>query len=211
MENKELLENQIGLFFKQDFQGSFEEASLLLKKVLGKEAGTQILPIPSNAPSEFPRLVLNIPGIVVNFAKNRVDIFVSYKDHQDDIHKIIEILINNLNISIGRVGFVASYFSKGEVATLKNLFLPEKIEKLNVKEIGVRVNVGIKIGAYVCNNIQNIQNGEIKKGSESKRGIILGRDINTITEDLQNNNFDFISLINFIKTANAETEKMIII
>ena len=46
--NKELLQNQIGLFFKQDFQGSFEEVSLSLKKVLGSDAGTQILNLPPN-------------------------------------------------------------------------------------------------------------------------------------------------------------------
>ena len=212
MENKELLGNQVGLFFKQDFSGSFEEASISLKKVLGSEAGTQILPIPTNAPSEIPRLILNIPGVVLNFAKNRVDIFAPFTNNQENIQKIVEIIIKDLKISIGRIGFVANYFMEGDLNTIKNIVAPEKIDKLNLKEISLRINTSVKIGGYSCNSIQSIQNGEIEKGNVNKKsGIIINRDVNTLNEDLQNHKFDVFSAISFIKNANIEAEQLIIL
>lgn len=209
MENKELLQNQIGLFLKQEFQGSFEEVSLSLKKILGNDAGTQIFTLPSGTPPEVPRLMLNVPGITINFAKNRIDIFSpSYITNADNINKVIGVMVNNLKIPISRVGFVANYFLNGDVETLKKLFSQEKIKDLNIKEVGFRVNVLSKIGLYECNNIQNIQNGEIKKGITSKNGLIIQRDINS----LQNLsvNFDFSKIASFIIDASKETEKLLI-
>ena len=209
MGNKELLQNQIGLFLKQEFQGSFEEVSLLLKKILGNDAGTQIFTLPPGAPPEVPRLMLNVPGITINFAKNRIDIFSpSYTTNTDTINKVIGVIVNDLKIYVSRVGFVANYFANGEVEILKSLFSQEKIQNLNVKEIGFRVNVLSKIGLYDCNNIQNIQNGEIKKGVISKKGLIIQRDINSL-QNLQIN-FDFATVVSFIVSASKETEKLLI-
>jgi len=210
MENKELLQNQIGLFFKQEFQGSFEEVSLALKKILGNDAGTQIFTLPHGTPPEVPRLMLNVPGITINFAKNRIDIFSqSYTTNSNNINKVIGVMVNDLKISISRVGFVANYFLNGDVETLKNLFSQEKIKNLNIKEVGFRVNVLSKIGLYNCNNIQNIQNGEIKKGITSKNGLVIQRDINSL-QNLQIN-FDFSTIVNFIIDANKETDKLLIL
>lgn len=212
--NKELLQNQIALFFKNDFQGLFEKVSLSIKTALNDQnAGVQILNLPLTAPSEIPRLILNFKSnnININFSKNRVDIFFeNYTSQKEDIEKIIKVIINELEIDIGRIGFVSNYFFTGDIQDLKSFFVPEKITIINPTEITLRINTQSTIDGHTCNNSQNIQNGIVAKGAIKKNGIIVMRDINTLPSEIKEKSFDFSKANSFIIKADIEAQTMII-
>lgn len=205
---KQLIQNQIGLFLKENYNDSFENISLKLKEFFGKDAGSQIFSYPSGVPFEIPRLIFNIPDITINFAINRVDIFSSsYSKNLENINKIINIIIDDLDISIKRVGFVSNYFFDKDLDKLKTLFKEDKISNLEIKEIGYRVNIKESINGFDCNSIEYLQEGEINKDGIKKQGIIIQRDIN-ISQD--NNLLNSKSLISFIRDVNDKNYELLI-
>lgn len=211
MKNKELLENQIGLFFANNFKGTLDEVSVAFKKILGNNTGTQTIdyPINNKVPPEVPRLIISAPGITVNFALNRVDLFSkSYEESIDNIKKIIDLLMNKFNIEFNRVGFVSNYLVKEELSLIKNQLFLEKIAMLDLKEITLRLNTATKIKGFECNNIQILQNGEIfKDGKIVDNGLMLQRDINTLEGNSNDYNHD--SIMDLLNLFNSENKKII--
>src|SRR3989344_6210343 len=109
---KQFIQIQLGLFFKSDFQSEIENASLAIKKEFGNDINPQIIGIPSNAPSEIPRLVINSNLVNINLAKNRVDFFSKKENFvQENFEKIFNI-INAISVEIGRVGGVVTSFKE---------------------------------------------------------------------------------------------------
>lgn len=75
----EIIQKQVALFLRTQFERPFEELVLKIKTRAG-EANTQYIPLPPNVPPEIPRVILSYvaSGININLSKNRVDIF--FKD-----------------------------------------------------------------------------------------------------------------------------------
>src|SRR3989338_6975625 len=120
MEKKQFIQIQIALFFKSDFLGMPENASLAIKEQFGNDMTTQILGIPANAPSEIPRVTANSSVVNINLAKNRIDFFSKNQEFlTSNLDKIFNI-IEKISVEIGRVGVVLTYFKEAEIGELKS-------------------------------------------------------------------------------------------
>lgn len=214
--NKEILQIQLAFFFQQDYVGSFEDFSLKLKNILGESKVTQHIPVPIDAPSEIPRLILGYESFNINVSKNRLDLFVKEIEPTNKrvISIIHDVISTELSLSVGRFGFVKKFFIDGKIEDLKKIIVKEKVEKLNLKEINIRVNEIKLIEGYNCNNIESLSYGFlVKKAGDSevkKEGIILVRDINTLLEELKKNRFEKEKIDELINSFNEESDRFII-
>ena len=208
---KQFIQIQLGLFFKSDFQSEIENASLAIKKEFGSDINPQIIGIPSNAPSEIPRLVINSNLVNINLAKNRVDFFSKKENFvQENFEKIFNI-INAISVEIGRVGVVVTSFKEIPISEFKKIFDQKIISSTNPKEISVRINEETKLVDLKINNSQMYATGFIK-GDDGiqKTGVIITRDINTLAEDIKNNSFSKEILNNFILEAISLADKILV-
>ncbi len=208
---KQFIQIQLGLFFKNDFQGMSENASLIIKEQFGTDLNAQIIGIPNNAPSEIPRVVINSPLVSINFAKNRIDFFSKDKTFITNNHDKIFNVIEKLPVVIGRVGVVFRYFKEANIEEMKSLFDKSKIPNLNPTEIVVRFNEKTKINGVISNNSQLYESGFANdKNGLKKEGIVITRDINSLQEDVNKNEFNKETLKEFVLSATTEAEKTLI-
>lgn len=210
MKEKQFIQIQLALFFKSDFVGMPENASLSIKEQFGNDLNAQIIGMPNNAPSEIPRVVINSPLVNVNLAKNRIDFFSKQENFIKDNFDKIWNIVNSLSVEIGRVGIVLTYFKEAETEEMKKIFDQSKISLLNPKDITFRFNEEIKIGEFISNNSQMYASGFGDDGrGGKKRGIIITRDINTLQEDMNKNKFDKEILNAFILSSIIKAETTI--
>lgn len=208
--DKQFIQIQLALFFKNDFQVMPENASLATKEQFGADITTQILGIPTNAPSEIPRVLANSRLVNINLAKNRIDFFSKNQTFVHDNFEKIWNIVNSLSVEIGRVGVVLTYFKEAGIEEMKKIFDQSKISLLNPKDITFRFNEEIKIGEFKSNNSQMYVSGFADDGrGGKKRGIIITRDINTLQEDKDKNKFDKEILNKFITLAISQAETII--
>ena len=208
---KEIIQMQLALFFKTDFLESFEKLSLTLKDKLGESKNTQHLPVPSDAPSGIPRLILVYENFNINISKNRLDLFFGNIDAiRPKISDISDILLNEFSLSIGRIGLVKNFFSRQDLSYLKTLLNEEKITKIDPKEINIRININLSINSFECNNIQNIINGKKKQaGGDEIEGIIITRDINTVAEKAKEYNMSSSVILDLFNKFDTESNSLI--
>lgn len=213
---KEIIQIQLALFFSNDYNGSFEEFSMKLKKGLGESKTTQYIPVPTNAPSEIPRLTLVYDQFSINVSKNRLDLFSrDYNSVKDNVPMISEVLLTDFNLLIERIGLVKNFFIGGSIEDLKSLLPREKIENIysDLKEINIRINSKKTIEGYECNNIENLNVGYVtKKNLEKneevrKEGLITVRDINIINK----NSLDKEKIDKLINAFNNESDNFILL
>lgn len=209
--DKQFIQIQLGLFFKNDFQSEVENASLAIKKEFGSDMNPQIIGIPNNAPSEIPRLVINSNLVNINLAKNRIDFFSKQENFvQDNFRKIFNI-INSISVEIGRVGVVVTSFKEIPISEFKKIFDQVKISSTNPKEISVRLNEETNLVNLKINNSQMYATGFIKgDDGVQKTGVIITRDINTLAEDIKNNSFSKEVLNDFILKAISLADKILV-
>jgi len=207
---KQFIQIQLSLFFKLGYEGPFEKASLIIKEQLGNDLNAQIIGVPNNAPSEFPRVVINSPLMNINLSKNRIDFFSKNNTFvQDNFEKIFTIL-NNLAMEIGRVGVVITSFKEITLENFKLIFDQKTISGLNPKEITIRFNEQESMNSFEINNSQMYLTGLMKNNEGiTRKGIIITRDINTRAEDLNINKFEKDNLRNFIFSALSKAEAAI--
>jgi hypothetical protein len=184
--NMELIQTQIAFFFKNDFKKDFEWISLSLKELLGPSNKTLQIPIPDEDPSEIPRLTLNYSGFNINVAKSRLDIFIlDNETKQNVLDIIVNRLFSNLNLTIGRFGYIKTYFKPSKIDEMK-VVLNSNLQQKSFSEINIRVSEKFEIENWICNNIEKVDFGEVvKKGIESQNkvtGQIIQRDLNTASE-----------------------------
>lgn len=214
--NKEITQIQIAWFFSSVYTGNFEEFSLKLKNKLGESKVTQILPIPSDMPNEIPRLILSYPTFNLNVAKNRIDLFFKNIESTRSVISVVnDVILNELSLLAGRIGFVKNFFVDGNIENLKKLLKTEEAEKLNLKEISIRVSEKKQVIVYDCNNIENLSTGFIvRKEADGrkikKEGIVITRDINTMAEKINENNFKKEEINELIDAFDAESNNFIL-
>ena len=214
--NKEITQIQIAWFFSDIYKGNLEEFSLRLKSNLGESKLTQLLPIPNDMPNEIPRLVLTYEAFNLNVAKNRLDIF--FKDFsmmKEKISKIGKVILEDFKIKVGRVGFVKTIYLEGDIENLKKLLKGDEVEKLDLKEVSIRINERKQIIEHDCNNIESSSIGfVIKKEADGhmvkKEGIIITRDLNTMAEKISENNFKKDEIDKLIDAFDTESNNFIL-
>ncbi|MCK9446693.1 hypothetical protein M0Q50_07505 [bacterium] len=206
---KIILQIQTALFFKNDYTGNFEDISLFLKK---PDTTSELMPIPASAPSEIPRLrMIFNDNFRLSFSKNRLDIY--FKEMSSIDFEIIEKFINKeeYNIQIGRIGFVKNIFEEENINNLKSLLKIQNIESLPLKEINIRVNNKKTVDTYECNDIESKGSGNLidDNSGTQKTGTIIIRDINTLPEQITNNEFQFEKIKELISLFNQETDNFL--
>lgn len=207
----EILNTQLALFFKTDFTGAFENVSVKLKNKLGESNVTQLLPIPKDAPSEIPRLMLNYNKYNINVSKNRADIFTKdWASCYPAIKDIIETFIDEINIPVNRIGYIRTYFEDKSLDDLVQIIRSEKISQQRLKELKLMLNVPVELMHFKCNNIEGLEYVTVIKTNsngveESVNGIIVNRDINTVAEEnYAFNNNNVYSLIDLMVACAAK-------
>ncbi len=202
---------QLGLFFKSDFQGQFENVSLFIKEQFGNDVTVQIIGIPPNAPSEIPRVFVNSNLVNINVTKNRIDFFSkNILFIEENFEKIFN-LINNLSVNIGRVGIVTTSFVEISIDDFKKIFDQAKISTLNPKEITVRFNEEIDLNGFKVNNSQMYTTGFVNDETGTpKTGVVITRDINSLIEDINKNLFTKEKLHTFISGATTMSKNSLI-
>ncbi len=208
--DKQFIQLQLALFFKNNFEGVIENASLNIKEKFGSNMGTQILNIPPIAPPEIPRLILTSSEVNINLAKNRIDFFAKSKSFASDKIEDIFYVITKLGVEINRVGFVLTFFKESDSVELKSLINASKINTLGLKDITIRLNEETVIQEIKCNNSQMYVSGSAKDTTGvAKNGIVITRDINSLLEDA-GNNFTKETLDKFLKEVLILAEKSLI-
>ncbi len=178
--NKDLLQTQVSFFLKKEFS-AFEAFSLEIKKKNGEEGASQYFPIPIEAPVEFPRLTITYPNYDIIVFKNRINISCNEDFNNTILQSLISVIFDTMGLSIERLGFVKIFFAEGNASNLKGLISKEDIQNnLNLKEIGININITDTIEGFNCNNIEKISLGGVEKNGISKSGVIIMKDCNTI-------------------------------
>jgi hypothetical protein len=208
---KQFIQIQLGLFFKNDFQSEVENASLAIKKEFGSDVTPQIIGVPSDAPSEIPRLVINSSLVNINLAKNRIDFFSKQENFvQENFEKIFNI-INSISVEIGRIGVVVTSFKEISISEFKKIFDQKKVSFVNPKEITVRFNEETNLINFKINNSQIYTTGFIKgEDGIQKSGVIITRDVNTLAEDIKQHSFSKDAMSNFIVEAISLADKILV-
>ncbi len=216
--NKEIIQIQLGLFFKSDYNDSFEKFALKLKDKLGESKITQYIPITNDAPPEIPRLILSYEKFNINVSRNRFDLFTKdvelIKQNIENIVKSFE----EFSISIFRVGFVKNFFVDGTMEDLKKVLVQDKLDKMsNLKELNVRINNNKTIEGYNCNSIENLSNGNvmIKNAdgtTQNKNGLIAMRDVNTAVDPaIERISLNLIEINKLLTGFDAESGQFILV
>lgn len=209
---KQFVQIQLGLFFKNNFDVEPENASLAIKEqFVGTNMTTQVLGVPVGAPAEIPRVIANSELVNINLSKNRIDFFSKQENFvQDNFEKFFN-LIEKLSVSIGRVGVVVTYFKETDISELKAIFNQEKITGLKPSEITTRFSEQAVISKVVANNSQMYVFSSVTDSeNRNKTGIIITRDINSLAEEMTKNEFSRDSLIGFVEAAIIESKKTLI-
>jgi len=197
-----LIQTQIAYFFKNDYVKDFEWFSLALKEIFGKSVKTLQIPIPENEPSEIPRLTLNYTGFNINVAKNRLDVFILDQGLLDEIKTpITEKVFSKLDINIGRLGYIKTYFKTSTIIEIKR-GLNSTLQKKDFKEVNIRVSETIEVNQTSCNSIEKVDFGKATKNNEDGKAIdiegqIIQRDMNTSSDiDVTFSPSEMLTLLN---------------
>lgn len=182
---KTVLQTQLALFFRKPYARAFETISIELKKSFGEpKIPVTLLPIPNDAPPEIPRLTMAYEGFNISVSKNRLDFYCAETAKlSSSLDQLFSVLIKELQVEIGRIGFVQNSFVSGTIETLKkNLTAGKSLTGL--KEVTIRINQPVTVNGYECNSLETLNLGEIQNAatSERKSGIIITKDINTLLD-----------------------------
>ncbi len=184
---KETINFQIVLFLRDKFKDHFESLSLHIKEKIGDSDNTQILPIPSDAPSEIPRLILNYKDFFLNISTDRISLVANnYSSIKVIIPKLLSLFIEEKEFVINRIGFIRNDFIETTLESITELIKEDKFPKEKLKEISIRINNELDILNFSCNNIESLQFSRVIKtdntGTIERDGILAQRDLNTVAE-----------------------------
>ncbi len=214
---------QTALFIKDFNITGYDKYSLIgeLKNSVGNifDAEPTVLPFPSDAPLDIPRIILNSKGGIYscNISLNRIDIFRNKP--QDEQEKLEDILANQKeqikkiydffkgkNVVINRVGFVVAFLSeienKSGAEYLKETFLvADKLE--SPRELRIIYNKRAKNDSFDFNHL-------LKIIGQTANKLVLETDINTVPEVMTSSDFSqekIDSILNYAIQKITEIQK----
>ncbi len=193
---------QTALFIKGLNITGYDKYSLIgeLKNSVGDifDAEPTVLPFPSDAPLDIPRIILNSKDGIYScrIALNRIDIFRNKpQDEQEKLENVLDnqkkqiekiyAFFKEKKATINRVGFVAMFLTKIEDKSgaeyLRETFLVDnKLE--NPKELQVIYNKRAKNNSFEFNHLITLIGRQNDK-------FILQVDINTVPEMMTSSDF----------------------
>lgn len=210
----------------------FTHASLFSpNKILGNlmskfsdtfDGDTTVLPIPSDAPREIPRLTLlsSDNKIKLEIAVSRVNLFKYRKEDATGIDEnsflkicsdVFKEYIDCTSAKVGRLALVIvkSLEDSNPGLTLARHFCKDElmVEPFNRPErFEIHSHKKYKLSNFNVNSWVRCKSGILKKDNVSI--ILVEQDINTLSEELENNEFDIDQIQDFAAVA-AEEQKTI--
>lgn len=191
-----LISCQVALFAME----KIKRPDLLLNEINAKlsnifDAMPMILNLPEDIPDEIPvvQAKSNNGKYILNITRKRVDFIVNIEYQQEgnpiDVCKKMEGMIERYyysvlnSIDIIRVGMVHTLFEENENNT-KVIFdnYLKKAYPSGCSEVSIRTNYQNLIKGMTCNNIFNIEAGELQADAEPHKGIIIQFDTNNIPD-----------------------------
>lgn len=184
---------QIALFFKEllnerpdlKFRSLSEKFSYIFDNM-----PTQF-PIPLNAPSEIPFMMLTSRNNLnsCNISKSRIDFITNdleYMNNEEFIVSYLDEITKSQDII--QFGFVSTYFDKSDMASklIKDEFLIVKDD--TIKDISVRYNKPIEINKEIYNchfSVSDVTQQQILSQNIEK-GLLMQKDINNVSLNLKN-------------------------
>jgi|SRR3989338_5541145 len=211
----EVVKKQVALFYKSSFENPFEALALKVKDKLGNTDIVQYIPLPPGAPPEIPRLIMTYPTFSLNFAKNRVDLFLKDSTTLTNLITVITTIISDdYHMGFDRVGFVQQKFLEAKMEQLINL-IAEGVRPTNAKELGLRVNTPKEIKGYTCNNIESLNfvtASKLVEGAKvDTKGISIERDVNTLIEGRETRSFSKEIILDLVAALEAESDNFILL
>lgn len=178
------------------------------------------LPIPNDAPPEFPRFILNsVDGkFGCNIALSRIDVFYNIPEattenldqlletQKINTQNIFNFLINK-EIRIIRIGFIAivekilTPEEGNSLDYLRNNFIQDN-KFNNPKELLINYNCAGESESFEMNNLVTIN-------AKTNTAIILQTDINTVAEIINTANFNLDNFNEIIDYAIRKTRELI--
>lgn len=169
-----------------------------------------ILPIPQDAPSEIPRIILkNTDGsFICNISQDRVDFTFNRKGSNasldDESKKFLNYLIghidvinNNLKLSVARVGIVVSLLLPLKESS--NKFISEKFLKERLFEDSYEVQLGVlkkvQLAGFETNCWFRLNTLRNQKNPSDDRALLITYDVNTQKENSYDLNRDQIGIL----------------
>ncbi len=149
-----------------------------------------IIPIPQDAPAEIPVVQMsdNKNLFNCNIARSRIDLFLNNLNQTSDnesnivkyfnLSKRLATYVISIN-TMTRIGLVSNSFLEtiDPVQLVSNKYL---LEKDNMDELTIRFNKRKTAFSMVFNDIYDISSNSITNGGQTKTGILIQRDINSV-------------------------------
>jgi len=180
------------------------------------------------APSEIPRIILQSKNRVFRceIAISRIDFFQelgeisesNFIEIRDDYllktKQIYSYFINDMDLSIGRIGFVIDFFTDLPINESSNKLLQNKLFKRDsflakmekLKNILLVFTEETKINSLDINKLIKIETLRKKDNPENNRRLSLRYDVNTILEKKQEYNLTVTEIENFLKGVSEEED-----
>ena len=164
----------------------------------GQEA---ILPLPIDAPSEIPRIILKSAdnSYSCNIALSRTDFFFQdisegkkleevIKDYSAKAEKIYSYFVSEKNVRIGRIGFVVNFVS--ELSNSSKKLLQDNIfqdkfyfaQSDKLKNIALIFSEKDKLDKFEISRLIKIESLRKKSNPDDDKKIAIQYDINTLAE-----------------------------
>ncbi|MBX4211571.1 MAG: hypothetical protein KW806_02150 [Candidatus Yanofskybacteria bacterium] len=189
-----------------------------LKGVIDEEP--TILPIPSDVPPEFPRIILESKnGFSSHISPARVDINLNFEEGEEETDlkvissKFVDSTKNFFSyftseFKIGRAGFVVDLFAdlnESSLELLKKLFNEKSYVYKNKKlySLNLRINERENISSLDLNKVVDLDVLRKKSDLSNDQRLKLQYDINTLSEKLfeyEINSDNISSILEFTQT-----------
>lgn len=168
-----------------------------------------ILPIPQDAPSEIPRIILKNANesYVCNFSQDRVDFTFNRKDSSGTLQDAsdtflnylishVEVINNNLRVPINRIGILITLVYPLKESS--NKFMSENFLKEHLFENSYDVQLGVlkkeQLAGFETNCWFRIHTMRNKKDQSDDRALLISYDVNTLPERSLDLNRDKVSI-----------------
>lgn len=159
-----------------------------------------LIPLPSDAPPEFPRIILKSKDekLNLNISLGRIDLIFENKTAENlevnemfkslsKLNKYIyDLVIKNFSGTINRLGLIITFNSnKLNLTTVKNFINNDSVDSKNNEEVNINLFARNKIKEFDTNNWTRITG---QSHDQNRPGFVIMDDINIRQDKLANLN-----------------------
>ena len=178
----ELLQTQVAFFINGKI--TIESFVSSLKSTFPSSQIQYFPNIPDEPNFSIPRLTLSVaePKLIITVYDSRVDMVFSGEIDDNLLSDVISSLITS-KMHIKRIGFVKTDFQEVSADNYKTLLPTNKIEGLDIKEVGLHINLRKHVVGRAINSVEKVNPGSVGKDNTKRNGLVIQRDCNTLAEE----------------------------